>query len=56
MGKAEPGPLPPGHSTLGALSRQYRLAAGLTQEAPAERTGMSEQAPYGTLCTCRPRR
>ena len=33
-----------GQNSFGALLKRYRLAAGLTQEALAERAGMSVQA------------
>ncbi len=34
--------MPPTSATFGELLRQYRLAAGLTQEGLAERAGLSE--------------
>jgi non-specific serine/threonine protein kinase len=43
MDTARPDPLPPVQPTFGALLRQYRLAAGVSQEALAERAGMSVQ-------------
>jgi non-specific serine/threonine protein kinase len=47
MSTAQPDPprqAPAGQATFGELLRQYRLAAGLTQEALAERAGLSGQS------------
>jgi non-specific serine/threonine protein kinase len=41
MGTAEPDPPQPGQARFRALLRRYRLAAGLSQEELAERTGLS---------------
>ncbi|MBV9911112.1 MAG: helix-turn-helix transcriptional regulator, partial [Sinobacteraceae bacterium] len=43
MTSEESSPTPgPGQARFGALLRQHRLGAGLTQEALAERAGLSE--------------
>ena len=43
MDRARPDPPQPVQPTFGALLRQYRLAAGLSQEELAERAGLSVQ-------------
>src|SRR5579864_5853483 len=44
MDRAQPKARQPERSTFGALLRQYRLAAGLSQEELAERAGLSAQS------------